>query len=75
MYGWEVSKHPAIEMQRDTRNTKRYVSVATPRQVHLQGRRLAPAYGVGGPSRGSQIGRQRDKGRHYSEIQPCKMER
>lgn len=74
MYGWEVSEHPAIEMQRDTRNTKLHVSVTTPRQVHLHGRDQHQ-HGVGGPSGGSQIGRQRDKGRHYSETQPCKMER
>lgn len=68
MYGWEVNEHPAIEMKRDTRNTKLHVSVATPRQVHLQGGDQHQR-GVGGPSG------QKDKGRHYSETQPCKMER
>lgn len=48
IYGWKVSEHPAIEMQRDTRNTKLRVSVATPKQVHLQGGDQHQ-HGVGGP--------------------------
>lgn len=58
MNGSEVSVHPAIGMQRDTRSIKLHVSVATPRQVHLRGRDQHQ-HGVGVPSGGSQIGRQR----------------
>lgn len=56
------SAHPATGMQRDTRNIKLLVSVATPRQVHLQGRD-GHRHGVGVPTGGSQIGRQRYRAR------------
>lgn len=71
--GWEVSVHPAIGMQWETRNTILPVLVATPRQVHLQ-RRDQHQHGLrrliwGKPDR--QASGQRQTGERNSA---CKME-
>jgi len=51
-------------MQEDIRNTKLRMSVAAPRQVHLRGRDQHQ-HGVGDPYGGSQIGKQKDRGRRW----------